>query len=790
MTAMRAMTRRGTTTFRDVCYNVTATNISLGEQPLPKLDIVFAIGLLTSTGLFLSPGHSARQIEPWTTSRIHGTPEPPHPYRVEVAFPKLVFKDAVTLTNAPGTNRLFVVEVAGKLWSFPDDPECQTADLMIDLKEVVPELSQVYGLTFHPRFPEKPYLYVCYILAGGAEDGSVIARFSVKPGDPPRVDADSELILLRWLAGGHNGCSIKFGPDGYLYISTGDGKGPNPPDSLRAGQDVSNLLSSILRIDVERTDGQQNYAIPPDNPFVELPGARGEIWAYGFRNPWKISFDRLTGHLWTGDVGWDTWELVYRVQRGGNYGWSITEGSQPVHPNDKRGPTPILPPAVQHDHAEARSITGGFVYRGSRDKNLQGAYIYGDYSTGKIWALKYDGYQVNSLVEIADTPLQIVAWGETNAGELYVVDYQRTNQIYRLVPNRATDRSDEFPRLLSDTGLFRSVAKHEPAAGVVPYQICVASWADQLDAIRLMAIPGEGQIVNDKNGSWSFPSGTVLAKTIVWRPTGAPQSHGSDGVATRRAIRLETQILHYENDTWRPYSYRWNANQDDASLVPASGENLDLPEFVDVAERDSVGPLRHWRVASRGECKVCHTMKLGAVLGLNPLQANCDMPSGESQLVDWHNKGLLANSPGEAELAKRLYRADDHSVDLETRARSYLHANCYHCHRSGGGGNSIISLDYIRPTAETKMIDQAPTQGTFDLNGAKIVAGGFPYRSVLLYRLAKHGPGRMPHLGSSTLDRDGLRLIHDWIRSMPAESKGQQVSSVDQPVDEIGRAHV
>jgi len=138
------------------------------------------------------------------------------------------------------------------------------------------------------------------------------------------------------------------------------------------GQDISDLLSSILRINVDRPEPGKHYSIPPDNPFVKTPGARPEIWAYGFRNPWKMSFDPKSGDLWVGDVGWEMWEYIFRVERGGNYGWSLFEGRQPVRPNDKRGPTPVLPPTVDHDHTEARFITGGRFYYGDRLKDLHG----------------------------------------------------------------------------------------------------------------------------------------------------------------------------------------------------------------------------------------------------------------------------------------------------------------------------------------------------------------------------------------------------------------------------------
>lgn len=748
---------------------------------------LFAVGVIPS-GFAQTPAHESppsdqvnapvgkefpvrpRRI-PWTTSRIYGSPDPPLPYEAQLAFPGLKFLEPVTITSAPGTTRLFVVQRNGQLFSFPDSPDCEVADLFGNLKSAMPDLTDTYGMTFHPQYPERPFVYVCYILENDTEDGSVIARFDVHPTEPPQLDLESQKIIFRWKSGGHNGCSIKFGPDGYLYFSTGDGTGPNPPDTLRAGQDVSNVLSCILRIDVENGSPDRPYAIPEDNPFIDLEGVRPEIWSYGFRNPWKMSFDRTTGDLWVGDVGWQTWELVYRVQRGGNYGWSVTEGTQSIHPNEKRGPTPILPPVMQHDHSEARSITGGFVYHGQRLTELQDAYVYGDYSTGKIWALWYDGVQVTKHLELADTPYQIVAWGETNDGELFFLDHARTNQIYRLVPNRTSNRSEQFPTRLSETGLFSSVREHLPAAGVVPYSVQAGYWADGTQAIRWMALPCAARIQGDLEGEWVFPDGTVFLRTVVMP---------ADAESAGPLRRLETQILHRENDSWRPYSYHWNDVQDDADLVPAEGL------VVEWDARRSAGSPRNpgiqeaseqhvstWRIASRSECAACHTANWGAVLGVNLRQTNVGVGTDSpphSQLADWYRQGLLEQRPSDDLLARdHLTNPYDESADLNHRARSYLHANCAHCHRPGGGGNALIQLDFSLPLAKTKTLNQQPTQGTFDLPEAAIISPGDPFRSVLFYRLAKFGPGRMPHLGSLLVDDDGLRLIHDWIDQITDE---------------------
>jgi glucose/arabinose dehydrogenase len=223
----------------------------------------------------------------WTGSKIVGTPEPPSPYKVEPAFPRLKLQFPVVLVRAGGTGRLFLGELQGRISSFPDDPDCATTILALDLAKLHPDFTALYGLTFHPRFEANRYIYVCYVLKNDLPDGSVVARFTMSRTDPPVIDLKSERVILRFWSGGHNGGCLDFGNDGCLYISTGDGAGPAPPDTLNTGQDCSDLLSSILRVDVDHPEPGRGYRVPPDNPFIGMGGVRPEIWAFGFRNPWN-----------------------------------------------------------------------------------------------------------------------------------------------------------------------------------------------------------------------------------------------------------------------------------------------------------------------------------------------------------------------------------------------------------------------------------------------------------------------------------------------------------------------
>jgi uncharacterized repeat protein (TIGR03806 family) len=715
------------------------------------------------------PSKSTFGIEervPWTTSKIKGSPEPSLPYETERAFPNLKFNQPLAIATIPGQKRFFVAERKGKIFSFQyEDQSTSQADLFFDLKEREKGLNEIYGITFHPQFEKQRYVYICYVLKPELPEGTRVSRFKVLETNPPRCDPDSEEILIEWLSGGHNGGCLRFGPDGYLYISTGDGGPASPPDIHNAGQDVSNLLSCILRIDVDHPGTDRPYSIPSDNPFVNQRGARPEIWAFGFRNPWKMCFHPRNGDLWVGDVGWELWELIYRVEKGGNYGWSIREGHQPVKPGLKPGPTPILPPTIEHSHREARSITGGYFYDSPRLKELKDTYIYGDYSTGKLWGLRYGDKRVNWHQELANSTLKVTAFAVDDTGEVYIVDIEG-GAFHRLVPIKESDHNPDFPTQLSQTGLFQSTAAHQVAPGVIPYSINAPAWADHATGERFVALPAGTSIESGQN-RWNFPKDSVLMKTIsLETERGNPQS----------ARRLETQLLHFNGARWLGYSYRWNEEQTDASLVATEGDTVKLE--IGTQEKPAEKSHYEWQIPSRAECAVCHTPYQNhlSVLSFDEAQLNRNQKYGE--VVDHqlrtlaHIKVLPESVWTDSKGARAQYLVDpyDTSAALNTRARSYLHANCRHCHRSNGGGGSTIELDASLDFAGMKAIGVAPTQGTFGIQGAEVISPGDPFRSVLLYRMSKLGKGRMPYSGSSLVDQRGTQLIREWMEFLPTSS--------------------
>lgn len=352
---------------------------------------------------------------------------------VERAFPNLSFPRMVHLTYADdGANRLFLALQAGRIMTLPNDQHADTASLFLDINERVNDAGNeegLLGLAFDPDYRRNGYFYVHYSASGPRR--SIVSRFSVSGNDPNVADAESERIILQVAQpySNHNGGQLLFGPDGYLYAGLGDGGSRGDPG--QNGQNTSTLLGSILRIDVDPVDSEDAYAIPSDNPFADQgEGVRGEVWAYGLRNPWRFTFDRVTGDLWAGDVGQYRFEEVNIIKSGGNYGWNVMEGFHCFQSPGDCNQEGLSQPLIEYDRGDGCSVTGGYVYRGARLPSLYGAYIYGDFCSGKIWALRYDGDQVSENLEIVDSSLTISAFGEDQSGELYILSFD--DKVYRL----------------------------------------------------------------------------------------------------------------------------------------------------------------------------------------------------------------------------------------------------------------------------------------------------------------------------------------------------------------------
>ena len=333
----------------------------------------------------------------------------------------------VALTHAgDGSNRVFVADQWGVIYVFENDPDATESQVFLDVRDRVSYKDNqneegLLGVAFHPDYGRNGQVYL-YYTTRDAEHTSVVSRFTVSKADPNRLDPSSEEEILRvaqpfW---NHNGGTICFGPDGCLYIGLGDGGAANDP--YGNGQNLETWLGSILRIDVDRRDDGKAYAVPDDNPFVNRPGAQPEIFAYGFRNIWRMAFDRETGAFWVADVGQNLWEEINIVTAGGNYGWNVRESAHPFGSAGSDARSDLIDPVWEYDHQVGKSITGGIVYRGTKLPELIGKYIYADYVTGKIWALKYDeasGKVVSNEEIPSDPDNTVINISDDESGEIY-----------------------------------------------------------------------------------------------------------------------------------------------------------------------------------------------------------------------------------------------------------------------------------------------------------------------------------------------------------------------------------
>ncbi len=380
---------------------------------------------------------------------------------LKLAYPALKFDLPLWLTEPPdGSGRLFLVEQNGRILILPKERDGTQTKVFLDLTDRKPHELYEEGLlclAFHPQFRTNGKFYIFY--SQQSPKRTVLSEIQVSKTDPDKADLSTERVVLEIPKpyGQHNGGTLLFGPDGYLYVSVGDGGGNFDPNNL--AQSLHYLHGKILRIDVDSRAGKLGYGIPKDNPFVakgdkgnplpspfDTEGLRPEIWAYGFRNVWRMSFDRETGRLWAGDVGQDQWEEVDLVVKGGNYGWSLREGIHRIKERDFPEHGLLIDPVIEYahnaalapqgkfpNHAIGNCVTGGYVYHGKKIPELRGIYLYADYARGIIWGMRYENGQViDNEVLVKENPVRtITSFGEDQTGELYVTSFN--GNLYQIV---------------------------------------------------------------------------------------------------------------------------------------------------------------------------------------------------------------------------------------------------------------------------------------------------------------------------------------------------------------------
>ena len=713
-------------------------------------------------------------------------------YTTTPAFGALTFTLPINMATVPGdAQRLFVVQRGGVIRMIAN-VNAPTSAVFLDLAALCTSRGEtlltnvdrgLMSMAFHPQQAANGRFFVWYSVQAGGQSYFRISRFNVQAGNPNLADTASEVTLIQQLDpnGFHLGTDMHFGNDGYLYVSLGDGGGQN--DSRRYGQRIDlNFHCALLRLDVDRLpanvepnahpsvplySGFAAYKVPANNPFVtanptvpfngqNLPAAnvRTEFYSVGLRNPFRFSVDAPTGEILIGDVGQDAREEVNLAANGANFGWSWREGTI-AGPNAGEAlpgftyTNPLYEYAIGNGELQGHSITGGIVYRGANLPDLTGAYIFGDYVDGHIWAMRRTPSV--SVTRITGNAGQVAFCADPSNGDVLMVDIGE-GRIQRLVTGAG---GGNFPQTLSDTGLFADLTDLAPAPSVLPYSPNVSFWSDFANKRRWFTVPDSSDMTWSRDGVWTFPNGTIWVKHFDLETTrGNPAT----------SQRIETRLLVKNATGSYGVSYRWNPAQTEATLVADGGEAF----AINVIE-NGVPRVQNYRIPSRAECIACHTPQAGHALSFNTRQLNRSTTMNGftgNQLSLLHSAGYFTNTPDSPNILPRHVRADETQFSLEARVRSYLAVNCANCHQNGSSWDARAHLTL----AATQLINGTATQNGGNPANRLIVPGDTTH-SIVLNRVAvTNGFTRMPPLGSSELDAAGIALLTEWINTtLPAQ---------------------
>ena len=677
-------------------------------------------------------------------------------FAVQRVFPNLPnFTQPIAMLQEPGNGaRWYVVQKTGAVRVFDNTPNVSASRQFINIAGQLNSDPQsandergLLGMAFHPNYPTDPRAYLFYTATDptlGLVDR--VSEFRTLDGGNT-LDPGTQLQLLNVEdpESNHNGGNIAFGPnDGFLYIGIGDGGGGGDAHgSIGNGQLLTTLLGKMLRIDIANSSMATPYAIPSTNPFAANPRCTGgtgaancpEIYAYGFRNPWRWSFDRVSNELWLNDVGQGALEEVDRVVLGGNYGWRCFEGTNPFNSTCGSNPNP-LPPIAQYGRSLGFSTTGGVVYRGSAIPNLVGRYLFGDFGTGALWSIARTTQPTMTMGAGFSTNLQIASFGQDVDGEAYIVHLGGT--LHKIVPGAGGGR--QIPTQLSASGCVSTNAPTQPAAGLIPYAPTAPFFSDGAVKTRWLALPDGQRIVVENDGDFTFPSGSVLMKNFRLGTT-----------------LVETRLFMRHNDgVWAGYTYEWNAQGTDATRV-VGGKSVTVNGQT-------------WNFPSEAQCLQCHTQAAGRTLGLEIGTLNGDFgyPTGRTanQLTTLNFIDTL--TPALTQTPAQLPAIPDPagSAALEQRARAWLHSNCAYCHRPGGPTQASMDLRYSTALSATGTCNIAPSLGDLGVANARLIAPGSAATSIIVNRANRRDGNGMPPIATNQVDTAGVALLTQWINSL------------------------
>jgi glucose/arabinose dehydrogenase/mono/diheme cytochrome c family protein len=704
-------------------------------------------------------------------------------YTTNNAFGSLTFSAPVAIVSAPGeTNRLFIVEQAGRIIAITNLAS-PTRTLFFDIssRNLGSGEQGLLGLAFHPGYRTNRFFFIFYTITLSGTRYDRLSRCEISPSNPDQGLTNTEVILISQPDdfSNHNAGDLHFGPDGYLYVSLGDEGDANDTggNSQRINKD---FFSAIMRLDVDKRPDSlvptphaaivapTNYAIPPNNPFIGatqfngLPltgNIRTEFWAVGLRNPWRFFIDAVTGVIYCGDVGQGAREEVDIIVKGGNYGWNYREGTI-QRPGSGAPPAGFsaIPPILDYARTPTGatnvgfSITGGIVYRGNRFPLLNGAYVFGDYGSGNIWALRYDG-SVTSNVPYARLMVDagVAAFGiDPSNGDVLYANVSRGG-IRRLISGSASGAP--LPATLADTGAFTNLTTLTPNAGIVPYDVNVPVWSDNASASRWFYVPTNRTITFRPSTNWSFPTGSVWIQHFELELTnGVPESRK----------RLETRFLVRDNSGGvYGVSYRWDSATN-ATLVPDTGSD----ESLTISD-GGTSRAQTWHYPSRNECLACHTAAAvgGLALGFNTFQLNRIFDYNgiiDNQLRALNNAGYFSPSVDNLNSLRALASLDDESISVEQRVRSYLAAHCASCHQPLGSVAASFDARLTTPLSNAKIIEGSLSDYQGDLSNRVVTPSSLAH-SMLLTRITTLSAGRMPPFGSTVLDSQAIALMSRWI---------------------------
>ncbi len=703
------------------------------------------------------------------------------------------FEQPVAIASPPGeTNRLFVVEQSGRI-AVVTNLAAPTRTVFLDLYASTVRGGEqgLLGLAFHPNYAANRRFFVfrtCLATTAGVNNRlhDRLSEFRADPDDPNRA-SPGETVLFQQFdeASNHNGGDLHFGPDGLLYVSLGDEGGGN--DQYANGQRLDrDFFAGLLRLDVDnRPDSLspnphpavvQGYRIPADNPFVGAtqflgravnPAAvRSEFYAVGLRNPWRFSFDVATGELWIADVGQNQRESVFVSRRGANHGWAYREGNI-AGPRASSAPTGFLSntnfgfvaPVHTYGHGsgttQGNSITGGLVYRGHRLSALHGAYIFADYVSGNVWALRRRSGSAPQVVRLLGRAGLSAFGADPRNGDLLACDLGN-GRILRL-DYSATFTGTPLPATLAETGAFTDLETLAPAPGVHAYAVNLPFWSDHAEKRRWFCVPNPDQLLTySATESWGAPAGTVWIKHFDFETdVGVPGS--------RR--RLETRFLVRTAAGVYGATYRWTSRTD-ATLVPEEGAE----ELLSRTNGLTITTQR-WTYPARSQCLVCHTPQAGHSLSFNSAQwqGRPDRAGETNQLAALLAAGYFSAS-AEADTSTPAFAAvDDESSSLEWRVRAYLAVNCAPCHRPGGTGGGIFDARWNTPTRLAGLVN-GTLVGSPGAPSQRVLTPGDVLHSEIHRRLSFRGAGMMPPLASDVVDSSALELLSRWIAALEDEA--------------------